>query len=184
MIWILAEWLERLSSTNAKVATVLGSISGILWHSGIWGAPDEAVLIKGHQKSNKKWRWSSSASLGLLNLVSASCYCPCTVQYPAYTVECYLCMQGFYLPFKFYFILIVMKFITFWTCFFLGKNCINNQLSLLTSVSLPSSFHSLPVQSFEYSSISRVDLYVLIQVLVTMYWEKKKKNDVPREYLK
>ncbi len=46
--WDLAEWLEHLA-VDAKVATVLGSI----WHSGIWGAADEAAMNKVHTKSKK-----------------------------------------------------------------------------------------------------------------------------------
>ncbi len=40
--WDLAEWLERLT-TNAEVATILGSIPA---SSGIWGAAKETVLNK------------------------------------------------------------------------------------------------------------------------------------------
>ncbi len=47
----LAEWLEHLTA-NAEVSTVRFDPS-ILWHSGIWGVADEAVLNKEHLKIYK-----------------------------------------------------------------------------------------------------------------------------------
>ncbi len=58
--WDLAEWLERLA-VNAEVATVLGFDPSILWHSGIWGAADEAVLNNVH-KNNKNPPVESTSS--------------------------------------------------------------------------------------------------------------------------
>jgi hypothetical protein len=50
----LAEWLERLD-VNAKVATVLCSISASSLHSGIWGVADEAVVNNVHILRSFTW---------------------------------------------------------------------------------------------------------------------------------
>ncbi len=48
--WYLAEWLERLTA-NLEVDPRFDP--SFLWHSGIWGAADEAVMNKVLKKSKK-----------------------------------------------------------------------------------------------------------------------------------
>ncbi len=45
----------RLTANAVLVATVLGFDPSIFWHSGVWGAADEAVLNIVHKKSFKKY---------------------------------------------------------------------------------------------------------------------------------
>jgi hypothetical protein len=55
--WDPAEWLEHLTA-NAEVDKSPGFDPSILWHSGIWGAADEAVLKQYIEKRNFFVKWS------------------------------------------------------------------------------------------------------------------------------